>query len=73
MTAGIVAADVLVVIAAPDNAGLDRVLRDLVARYERLSARGIGDPFLAIALEVPSLWTGPSATSGSSDTPSPCS
>ena len=49
---------IVIVRAAPQNAGLDRVIRDLQRGYGRLDARGIGDPFLAIAFEVPSLWTG---------------
>jgi len=46
------------VVAAPDSARLDRIVRDLQSGYDRLSTRGIGDPILAIAFEVPSLWTG---------------
>jgi len=55
---GIVVAIAAIVLAAPETAGLDRIIRDLQRGYDRLSARGIGDPFLAIAFEVPSLWTG---------------
>jgi hypothetical protein len=55
---GIVVAIAATVLAAPETAGLDRIVRDLQSGYDRLSARGIGDPFLAIAFEVPSLWTG---------------
>lgn len=43
---------------APRSAGLDDVLENLIEGHERLSARGLGDPLLAIAFEVPSLWTG---------------
>lgn len=46
------------IVLAPQNAGLDRIVRDIGSGYDRLVARGIGDPFLAIAFEVPSLWTG---------------
>jgi hypothetical protein len=53
-TTGAIALTVL----APQNAGIDRIVRDISSGYERLTARGIGDPFLAIAFEVPSLWTG---------------
>jgi hypothetical protein len=48
----------LIALAAPDSAGLRRIIGELRRGYDRLSARGIGDPFLAISFEVPSLWTG---------------
>lgn len=43
---------------APRSAGLADVPTNLAAGYDRLAARGLGDPLLAIAFEVPSLWTG---------------
>jgi len=58
LAVGMLGVVVAVLLAAPQTAGLDRVVRDLQQGYDRLSARGIGDPFLAIAFEVPSLWTG---------------
>ena len=47
-----------IVALAPRSAGLSGVLADIGDGYNRLAGRGIGDPFLAIAFEVPSLWTG---------------
>ena len=58
MGVGATVLTMVVVTLAPQNAGMDRILRDIGSGYDRLSARGIGDPFLAIAFEVPSLWTG---------------
>lgn len=46
------------VLLSPGSARLDRLFKDITFGYERLSNRGIGDPFLAIAFEVPSLWSG---------------
>jgi len=56
--AGAVVGAALVVLVAPQTAGVDRILEDVRTGHDRLTARGIGDPFLAIAFEVPSLWTG---------------
>ena len=49
---------IIIVLLAPQNAGVGRIVRDISSGYDRLIARGIGDPLLAIAFEVPSLWTG---------------
>lgn len=49
---------IALVLLAPGSARLDRLFRDITFGYARLSNRGIGDPFLAIAFEVPSLWSG---------------
>ena len=43
---------------APESAGLDSAVGGFRAGYERLLARDIGDPLLAILFEVPTLWTG---------------
>ncbi len=43
---------------APRSAGLDWVLGDLREGYDRIAARGVGDPFLSILFEVPTLWAG---------------
>jgi hypothetical protein len=58
LVGGAVLGAVVVVLVAPQNAGVDRIVQDVQSGHERLTARGIGDPFLAIAFEVPSLWTG---------------
>lgn len=61
-TAGIGAAVVLFFAlldaVAPRSAGLDGVIGGFRAGYERLEARGVGDPVLAILFEVPTLWSG---------------
>ncbi len=49
---------VAVMLLAPQNARLGVIVEDIRSGYDRLVGRGIGDPFLAIAFEVPSLWTG---------------
>ena len=43
---------------APSSAGLDGLVDNIREGYDRLDARDIGDPFLAIAFEVPTLWAG---------------
>ena len=43
---------------APQSAGLDGVVDDLREGYARIAAREVGEPFLAIAFEVPTLWAG---------------
>lgn len=43
---------------APQSANLDGAVGGFRAGYERLEARGVGDPFLAILFEVPTLWSG---------------
>lgn len=48
----------LLSVLAPASAGLDGLLGSLREGYDRLDARDIGDPFLAIAFEVPTLWAG---------------
>ena len=47
-----------VVLNAPQTAGIDRITQDVRAGHDLLAARGIGNPFLAISFEVPSLWYG---------------
>ena len=56
--AGSVALLVLLYVVAPSSAGLDALAGNLREGYDRLAARDIGDPFLAIAFEVPTLWAG---------------
>ena len=56
--AGSVALLGLLYIVAPSSAGLDALAGNLREGYDRLAARDIGDPFLAIAFEVPTLWAG---------------
>jgi hypothetical protein len=51
-------AGVLLVLAAPRSAGLSNIVRDLGRGHARIAAREVGDPFLAIAFEVPTLWAG---------------
>jgi len=48
-------AGVLLVLAAPRSAGLSNIVRDLGRGHARIAAREVGDPFLAIAFEVPTL------------------
>ena len=43
---------------APESAGLDSAVGGFRAGYERLDARDVGDPLLAILFEVPTLWSG---------------
>ena len=43
---------------APRSAGLANVFSDLQVGYDRIAARDVGDPFLSIAFEVPTLWAG---------------
>lgn len=43
---------------APRSARLSSVGSNLQEGYRLLEARGLGDPLVAIAFEVPSLWTG---------------
>ncbi len=57
LVSSLAAAGALVALA-PRSAGLDGVLAGIRQGHDRLANRGIGDPFLAIAFEVPSLWTG---------------
>lgn len=46
------------VAVAPRSAGLDGILGDLRQGYDRVAAREVGDPFLSILFEVPTLWAG---------------
>jgi len=48
----------VLLLAASDAARLTSVLSDLQRGYARIDARNVGDPFLAIAFEIPSLWAG---------------
>ena len=43
---------------APRSAALGGITGDLRRGYGRLAARDVGDPILAIAFEVPTLWAG---------------
>ena len=43
---------------APRSAGLGGLTRAFSRGYARLDARDVGDPILAIAFEVPTLWAG---------------
>ncbi len=45
-------------LVASDAARLTRIVTDLQRGYARIDARGVGDPFLSIIFEVPSLWAG---------------
>ena len=54
----VIVAAILLVAIAPRSAGLDGIVGDLRAGYDRIAARGVGDPFLSIAFEVPTLWAG---------------
>ena len=58
IVAGVVATAVVLVTIAPRSAGLDGIIGDLRSGYDRIAARGVGDPFLSIAFEVPTLWAG---------------
>ena len=74
LVAGLVAAAGLALALAPDSASLDTALRDIGNGYDRMAARGIGDPLLAILFEVPVLWTGAFGLNwglGALDTPIP--
>lgn len=55
--ATIAVAGVLLAIA-PQTARVDSLLKDVVQGRERLIARGLESPLLAISFEVPQLWTG---------------
>ena len=56
--AGVLGLAVGLVAVAPQSAGLDGVIGDLRSGYARIAAREVGEPFLAIAFEVPTLWAG---------------
>ena len=56
--AGVVATAVLLFAIAPRSAGLDGIFEALSYGYDRVAARGVGDPILSIAFEVPTLWGG---------------
>lgn len=43
---------------APESANLSGAVGGFAEGYERLEARDVGDPFLAILFEVPTLWSG---------------
>ncbi len=57
-TIGITLVGSVLLLVASDNAQLTSLLSDLRGGYDRIAARNVGDPFLAIAFEVPSLWAG---------------
>lgn len=43
---------------APESADLDGVIGGFADGYDRIAARDVGEPFLAIIFEVPTLWSG---------------
>ena len=47
-----------IIALAPRSAGLDNLAKNLTSGYSRLAARDIGNPFLTLSFEIPSLWTG---------------
>ena len=47
----------LVVLLAPTSYFI-RILTDFSSGWERLVERGVGNPFLSLAVETPQLWTG---------------
>lgn len=47
-----------IIAAVPDSAALDRAVRDLVSGYGRIADKQVGNPLLALAFDVPSLWVG---------------
>jgi hypothetical protein len=57
-TAGAIMGGFALIAIAPRSAGLDGVFASLADGYGRIAARGVGDPILAIAFEVPTLWAG---------------
>jgi hypothetical protein len=55
---GVILVGSILLLVASDNAQLTSLLSDLRGGYDRIDARDVGDPFLAIAFEIPSLWVG---------------
>jgi hypothetical protein len=51
-------AAVTILLVAPENARLAGLFNDIRTGHARIAARNVGDPLLAIAFEVPSLWAG---------------
>ena len=43
---------------APESADLDGISGGFTAGYARIEARNVGEPFLSIIFEVPTLWSG---------------
>lgn len=71
---GLGAAAGMALLLAPDSASLDTVVRDIGDGYDRMAARGIGDPILSVLFEIPVLWTGAFGLNwglGALDTPIP--
>lgn len=58
LAGALLAATALLLAIAPQTARVDSLLRDLTQGRERLIARGLESPLLAISFEVPQLWTG---------------
>jgi len=56
--AGLVVGLAILLALAPRSAGLNGMLEGFRSGYDRLAARDVGDPILAIAFEVPTLWSG---------------
>ena len=48
----------LLSVVAPESADLDGAVGGFAEGYQRLADRDVGDPFLAIIFEVPTLWSG---------------
>lgn len=64
----------LLSVVAPESANLDGAVGGFAEGYQRLEERDVGDPFLAILFEVPTLWSGALGDSwglGVLDTPIP--
>jgi len=71
---GLAALVVMLIVAAPRSAGLDGFVGSIREGYDRIAARNVGDPVLAIAFEVPTLWGGALGSVwglGALDTPIP--
>jgi hypothetical protein len=47
-----------IIAAIPDSAALDRVFGDLVSGYGRIANKQVGNPLLALAFDLPSIWVG---------------
>jgi hypothetical protein len=58
LAGALIAATAVLLAVAPQTARVDSLLRDLAQGRERLIARGLESPLLAISFEVPQLWTG---------------
>lgn len=58
LAGALIAATAGLLAVAPQTARIDSLLSDLAQGRERLIARGLESPLLAISFEVPQLWTG---------------